>query len=516
MSKSHLQATILVAMLGILSCAGRQPPDDTTELVGSGEPRVATDDTSFDRRTLWYRIALADEALDVRVRLISPPDVTKFFLPGQWGGIDFSDRIRIAGAHGPNGPRFLTIDRRRGRIDVESKDSEWVELRYRVDLERSASVPLAPRYSDGVLSAYGPTVLVLPAKQILDRTRDIPVEVNLPRDWSVLSTWPNVYQAPSKRTRGNMVYGFIATDSQVLRDAFLVAGRELEIVHRGSSQSVSVGFDPTFTGDRSAIADLVHEVVRRFRASYGDLGPTRVYIDARRGEANESTGGLGRSGGFVLELPSNAMLTPATVLIAAHEALHLWNGHHLVPESSDEATLRWFKEGVTHYLAIKAACETQQFGMQDALAELARVADNYERNPVTSGERAQKVDELRFPYDFGVLFALSADTFLMARNRGSLGDWLPALEESIQNRERNSYDEATLLESFSTLIDGDPRLAELWRDHVRQQKPFAVNEVFSRIGLHFLKADRSRDAKLIALDRPSPQYEALLETCKAE
>jgi len=357
--------------------AGCETPDrhvdDSHELVGTVEPASQSEAGGFDRRTLWYRVALADESLDVRVRLFSPPAVTRFFLPGPWGGTDFANRIRIAGAHGPKGPRFLTIDRRNGRIELEGNDAAWVELRYRVDLESDSSIPLAPRYSDGVLTAFGPAILVLPAKQILDRTREIPIEVNLPSDWSLLSTWRRVHRAASRAVRGNTVWGFMAEDSNVLRDAFLVAGKELDVLHRGKDQNVSVGFEPTFVGDRDAITDLVFQVVERFRADYGDLGPTRVYIDAREGADNETTGGLGRSGGFVLELPHDAALDAATVLIATHEALHLWNGHHLVPAASEEEKLRWFKEGVTHYMAIRSACESGHFGMKDALAELAQI-----------------------------------------------------------------------------------------------------------------------------------------------
>ena len=126
-----------------------------------------------------------------------------------------------------------------------------------------------------------------------------------------------------------------------------------------------------------------------------------------------------------------------TSLLIAHEALHIWNGHRLIPNDSAEESTRWFKEGVTHYLALKSLGADESF----VLEELARSASNYERNPLSRGASGQAVDEARFPYDFGVLVALTFDALLTdgAQDAG-LECWLKPLVD-----EHHRYDEHTLL-----------------------------------------------------------------------
>lgn len=514
-----LSVCIMVLLLAgsghLIACAAAPGTDSPGELVGSiGTPdRSNQDRGQYDRRTLWYKITLGDASLDIHVRLYSPHDVTRFFLPSTWGGTDFSDRIRVAGARGPDGPRFMTIDRKNGHLEVEGADSEWIELHYRVDLTTSKEVPLVPRYTDGVLSTYGPAFLVLPAQQILDRTREIPVEVVLPSSWSVFSTWPQAHRQQSQEQPGHDVHGFVVPDSDILRDAFLVAGR-FEI--RELPDDVAVAFDPSFEGDIDAILEATHSTIVRLRRQYGNLGSTHVWVDARPTTA-ESAGGLGRSGGFVLELARNARLDASTALLISHEALHMWNGHHLVPDSSFESELRWFKEGVTHYLAIKDACHSPVFDMKSVLGELSRVSFNYLRNPVVHRtDVPARLDRLRFPYDFGVLFALTVDTYLMARNLGSIEDWIPTLETVLADLDQASYTPDALMASYRRLVNDDQRLVELWREHVRRESPIDIREAFDRIGLHYLPDHRGRSARLLALDQPSPQYQFMFESCLLE
>lgn len=503
MIRSRTARWFLVLLFAVGCARGDRPDSEQEGLVG--QPREPT----LSRGNLWYRIALKEDSLDLTVRLVDPPTRARFFLPGNWAGRDDYDAaIRIVGARTPAGPVDFAMTRATGEIEVPTQNAEWVDLHYRVDLQPRSD--FHAQLDRGVLVAFAPTVLVMPAREILQRTRDVPIEVVVPKRWTVVSTWPLADTAPSKAIADARVHGFVARDVEELRDAFVVAGPTLRTSRRGTGGSlVEVAFGPAFEGDVGEFGDLIEAVVNGFRDTYGDTGPVHVYVRTRK--ATEQTmDGLGRRSGFLLDVAPDAGLSPRTRLLIAHEALHVWNGHRLIPENDAENRTRWFKEGVTHYLAMKWLARHGIVDVDFVVQELTTIASNYARNPVMRGERGRPLDRARFPYDFGVLVALALDAVLWDASAGDIGleQWLVAL---LADGDERRYEESDLLAGLQS-VAGDRAnggVRSVWRRFVRGRQPIDLRVLFETVGLHWLAPRRDRPAKLMELERPHSLYRNL-------
>ncbi len=492
----------ILALLAV-SCANPERSQEDA-LVGQ-QDATATAARSANSGALWYRLEVNDSHLEVQVRLFQPPAATRFFLPISWGGRnDFASRISIAGARGPDGARFMTIDRVDGRVEVDSEGLPWVELHYRVDL-RAPSSPLHVSYEDGILSAYGPAFLVLPAQQVLDRSRDIHVELHTPLAWRVVSTWPQTEDAVSRSTPDRRVRMFVASDGQGLRDAFLASGEALQT--KQISSTIEMGFGPDLRGSHGELAGSIREAVESYRNTFGDLGHVEVFVRTMADAEKGGIGGLGRRGGFVLELPKVPAADSATKLLIWHEALHLWNGHRVVPRPDDETRTRWFKEGITHYLALVNACKAGAIDERFVFEELARVADAYERNPARTEGRGSESDLARLPYDLGVLLGLAFD-MAAPNHEGYVSLWLKRLLTT--KNVGDFYDERDLMNALDSVANSST-VRTIWTQNVTQRRTVNSRQVLEAAGLHFLRGSDATP-RVVAIDGKTT-YKSIFGEC---
>lgn len=494
---------LFILALFVVSCAN---PERAQEDALVGQPKSDVQRSpSYNSGALWYRIEVNDTHLEVHVRLYHPPDATRFFLPTSWGGRnDFAQRISIAGARGPDGVRFMTIDRNEGRVEVESEGLPWVELHYRVDL-RAPTSPLHVSLQDGILSAYGPAFLVLPAQQILDRSRDIHVEFHTPADWQAISTWPESEDKIAASNPNQRVRTFVATDGQGLRDAFLASGATLETLQ--ISPTIGMGFGPDLLGNHKELADSIRRAVKSYRGIYGDLGHVEVLVRTSAEADKGSIGGLGRRGGFVLELPKTPATDSATELLIWHEALHLWNGHRVVPRPDEENRTRWFKEGITHYLALVNACRSRAIDERFVFEELARIADAYERNPARQEGQGNDSDLARLPYDLGVLLGLAFDVAAPSQ-QGNVSLWLERLLET--SKVGDFYNERDLMDALNA-VTKSPAIRGIWAQNVAQRHVVNSRQVLESAGLHFLRGSDATP-RVVAIDGETT-YKSIFGEC---
>jgi hypothetical protein len=469
----------------VSACGNRVVTKQPADLVGSPLPRQATSKSKTDRSAsaLWYRIELSESQITVGIRLYSPPERTKFFLPKRWSEYA-SDPISITikTAYGPTGQLHVDLDRAQGVAEVDTKNQEWVDLVYSIPVPQKSDLrTLDLANIKGAIVAYGPTFLVLPSRETLAESSAIPVEVHAPIDWVVESTWKKVHVAPSRVDAARQVQGFLAAGAQELRDSFVVAGQPQRLAtKRAADSKVTSLFVGSSFGDRDQ--RIVHETIiatiTEYRDHFGDLGPATVLIGEHLGE-NPDYVGMGRLGGFVLSIPTeDSVDSSKAALLIAHEALHLWNGHYLVPATSEAHELDWFKEGITHYLAIKTALALGNLTVDEAVEELRQVRHSYEDNPIVSGVGTPTAsDKLRFPYDLGVRIGLAFDSHLVSRSGRirSIHDWLRLLLRGPKVGKKISLTSRSLQNALRTLTtDAD----DLWQRHIVRRKDFPNEEAF--------------------------------------
>jgi hypothetical protein len=522
----------LVCLLAVCLLPGcksqkTKPDDSADELVGSPvRPGSAeaeqsdkasdaeTDDSPVRRGALWYRLALDDEQLEVRVRLLKPARRTSFFMPdSQTGGSAIERAFTIGGARGPDGTLPVEQFPDQGRIDVETEGLEWVELDYRVDLtafpERNNRA--RPEYTDGNALVYAPDVLAVPSKQVVSSIREIPIEIHAPKDWRLFATWPARETKASLRNEGRRVDGFVAEDVRSLRDAFFVAGRDLEAVRRstdGDDQPVTIAYGPGLQYDRQSVADLVARTVGIYREQFGSVGPVLAYFRSGSGDDDSGVRGTAKRRGLVVGVDRQEADPAETALLVAHEAFHLWNGHELVPSPTHEKETRWFKEGATHYMALKTLYRAGILDHDGIRRELARSAFFYRRNPATRGERASALDLHRLPYDRGLLLALTFDAALARCTdaRASIADWIGEL---LAGDER-FYDPNMLRRSFDRVAGRHCSSgSRVWRRFVEHEARLEPSRIFSDVGLHLIEARTLEDTRVLPVDGRNQLYQTL-------
>lgn len=513
---------------------------------------------------LWYQIALSGDELRVHVRLLDPPERTAFFMPGEWAGHnDYAQAIEIRGAQTPDGPTTYTIDRGAQRVDIPSRGQPWVQLDYAVRLTRtrSAHSRFHPNFIDQLLFAYGPAFLMLPSDQIMRAQRDIPIEVRAPQSWKLLSTWTPMQRQASSAAAGMTVHGFLAETPAALRDAFLTAGPQLALksptrhayTTPGTVQNapeapaappslITLGFDPALAIDQDHFSQQVAHILTSFRHQFGDLGPVHALVRRPFGDA-QTHRGVGRRGGFVVEISPDALPTldptsPAladtqTLILLAHEAFHLWNGHYLTAQAAWEPQTRWFKEGVTHYVALKTLARLGLLTRDALFAELLRSAEYYARNPARSPHtraRAGDLDHARLPYDRGVLLALAIDTFLSEHPHKDLpmqsrtespteprtespGEpgieiWIERLLTQLAAHQQG-YAPAHLRAAFLDVSADAPAAATFWDRLVDEQTALDPTEIFAFAGLHWLQESPTSAGRLLPIKSSQPALKRL-------
>lgn len=504
------------AILGCTSTPTMTPGPD--EFVGrpADAPRTSEGPPSRPGE-MWYHIEPQNRELTVNIRLLDPPATTTFFLPGPWANHDgFDELITIDEAHGPNTQTALpmTIDRGAGRIDIETDDRDWVELSYRVGLPAGADAdnPFVPWSKSDQFFAYAPTILVLPSAGIATELRDIPIEVHTPDGWTVSSTWSR--ERVEDIGANQQVVGFVAEDIRSLRDAYIGAGRHWNgLTAADSDRVVRLTCTTDFAFEDEQLLDAVSRItdyyVEEF-STYEEISAIAVAADD-----DASLGGTGRRGGFVLEIPQDHPLDDALLTLTAHEAFHMWNGHQLVPASDSRDETRWFKEGLTHYVAVKTLARHDLIDASAVRDEFARAGQYYLDNPVITGGRIRPIDRSRLPYDRGLLVALALDVALYEYTDGRLTieDWIATLLAEPYARDARSYDPGLLRESFRAFTrQYGLGPARRYDELVSHKQTIDVRTLYRKIGLHFIETEDDGPARLLPIEGQTALFDALFHS----
>lgn len=489
---------------GLQSCTSSTPPQPGDD-VFVGRPASSPQSNAPARQTgaLWYRIEPQEDSIHLQIRLLNPPGTTTFFLPGDWAGhTDFDVQIVLGSVVGPEGPLPVTLDRRAGRIDILTGGEDWVELSYRVQVKNAAntSSSLHPWSNDDAFFAYAPTALILPSAGLAEQLVDIPVELHLPSQWTPATTWPLKYlrEEPSRT-----VAGYLVDDVRSLRDAFFGAGQDWRSLRREKFQGdVEIVFAGTSALDEEALTEAAGKIFDYYQEHLGIYDRLTGVVLPRPLSAGSSLRGMGRRGGFILEVPEDRTLDEDVLTLLAHEAFHCWNGHVIVPDPEQESQVEWFKEGLTHYVALKTLRRLELISDRVLRRELARSGQYYLQNPIIAGGPTRPVDYLRLPYDLGLLRGLALDTALFHHSGGNLEieDWFSLLLSPEFKKESRRMTPELLRRSFLHLSAGlSQSVGNTYSRLITSETALDVDAIFSGLGLHFLGSDGYDPARVLPL-----------------
>lgn len=517
---SRLAALVSMVVLAVTACSST--PTSTVgddEFVGHPNDAPGTTDAPPPRPgAMWYRIEPGGTDLRIDLRLLDPPETATFFLPGPWAGHgDFGDLITIEQARGPeaDGPLPMAVDREEGRIDIETGGGDWLEISYRVELPEGPDpeARFVPWRDDRGFFAYAPTLLILPSSTVAEQLADIPVELHTPPDWTVSTTWPTVRDERVEDDR--RVTGFVADDVRSLRDAFVAAGHDWNRLEtRLPDGTLDLTLTDSFAFDDHRLLEVTAETTAAFLGQFGVYDEISA-IALPTGAEDEDLGGTGRHGGFVVEIPEDRPLDDQLVILLAHEAMHMWNGHQLVPDPDTADQTKWFKEGLTHYIALKTLSRLELISEDSVRRELARAGQYYRHNPAVAGGRIRAIDRTRLPYDRGLLIGLALDLELHEASNGALSveDWLAALLAPPFEGEAHRYDPQLLRRSFESLTpEAEDAPIRRYDRLVTREHHIDVTALFGRLGLHYLEAEADEAARLLPIDDATAPYERLFRS----
>lgn len=512
-----LASALAITAIAISACSS--PPVPTVgddELVGRPGPAPETSEAPPQRRgALWYHIEAKEQGIAIQLRLLQPPPRATFFLPGSWAGNHYDDLFTLHQAHGPDSIRSMTVDRSEGRIDVDAAGAEWIELSYQIQTRARPDEKhrFFPWGSADAFFAYVPTILLLPSAGVARQLRDIPVEVHAPADWTVAATWQQPQHLDSDTTGEQKVVGFVADDIRSLRDAFVAGARDWEQLNRSlPGGDLALYVTEEFSFDSRELADATETITGEYLARFDGYDHISALLFSLPDDAPDSLRGTGRHGGFVLEVPADQQLDDELLLLLAHEALHMWNGHQLVPATDYRDQGRWFKEGVTHYIALKTLARLDLIDERTVRRELAMAGRLYRQNPIVAGGPIRDMDRTRFPYDYGLLIALALDLSLLRHTGGALSieDWLITLLASPFAQAGRAYDDAVLRDGFEYMLrDFDPEPLRRYDELVTSSTELDVSALFRDLGLHFLTGHHDKRSRLLPLDDDRRDFDIL-------
>ena len=498
---------LTIFCLSLTACGSSSPVvDEPDEMVGRpAGATTADEELPLQYGALWYHMEPREETLAIRMRLLNPPERTTFFFPGPWAGHgDFDHQIILGHASGPDGPLPMAVDRGAGRIDVESGSIQWIELSYRIRTRenRSESHRFHPWKNQRAFFAYAPTILILPSAGLAEQLRDIPVELHIPAGWKVAGTWP--LKTLLDREDDFEIAGFVVHDVRGLRDAFIGAGGDWtqtrQVLEHGELNITLAG---EFQFDQAPFLEAAATIVDHYLQRFGIYDEITGVLLPTEDQSTDVLRGMGRLGGFILELPVEQQLDDNLLLLLAHEAFHSWNGHQLVPDPESDGSTRWFKEGVTHYIALKTLGRLGIVDRRTIRKELATAAQFYQRNPIISGRPVQPVDRARLPYDRGFLIALALDLTLLNYSNGALAieDWIVTLLSDPFVEESRAYDHGLLRSGFRHLTaDLGPGPIRRYESLIHSDEIFDIPEIFRELGLHYLDSKDGRPARALPID----------------
>jgi len=448
------------------------------------------------RGTLWYRIAFETDHLAIRLRLLAPPESSTLFFPTaerQSGQHNPLHEIELETVSSPDGPLDHTFSERAGKLSVQSDDVEWLEVAY--------TLP-RPEPVNDVRWIDPATSLLVPSRNISAPIHDIPVELHIPRAWRSASTWTLHKNETSTSNPKRRVIGYLADDLSAVRDAFLTAGPDLRRFQSGRDASaVTTAVDSSLATDPArTLHNRVTKLTDIFRQTFGRIGPLTAFL--RTGVPFDGNHvGSGRRGGFVLEVPPSEPTGPRATTLLAHETLHTWIGHHLIPEN--DQNLDWFIEGMTDYLAITLAVRHGMLSVDQGRRQLAESLGSYHaRATASDSTTSTTATRDRAPYDRGVVMGLAVDTTLAdARESTDNGEtaWTAVVQRLLNNLDIADGQKLTRSDVKSALMHiadtrGDRDAVEsLWSALKRNDWSLPVSRIATRAGMT-LDGDPNPDA----------------------
>lgn len=250
---------------------------------------------------------------------------------------DFLENIQVRDMAGK--PVALK-DKGEAEYELEEGDRR-LALTYEVRLDHAkyhwpGGVEEVLYHTDEGIMAVGNSLFLVPGVAMPGKTE---VSFTLPPGWKAQTPWlagskPGNFVAETRRELVSNAM-FLGTAHS---ERFMAGGVELTLV-----------MGKRYWPQKALFIDLMRRQLAAYQTLFGGPPRTNRYLVVINDGAVSDGGAF--AGSFSQIITGDADISSRVIWgrIVAHELLHFWNGHTLVPaEPQDE----WFKEGVTDYLTL--------------------------------------------------------------------------------------------------------------------------------------------------------------------
>lgn len=222
-------------------------------------------------------------------------------------------------------------------ILAETKPGQRVSVSYDLETSHKAynwyhvgGVDEAAFTNDDGLFFTGYTLFIVPGVEM----KDIAVSFELPVGWKVSAPW---------ETRKNR--SFFVESGRLLVNNCIMIGAHNESLISVSGMEMRLAMSKKLSYGQPLVVRTMQRLIPAYREMFGG-SPAPVYLVAMSEERMTDGSAFRRSFSQIFKdsIEKKGMTTWAYIL--AHEIMHLWNGHSIVPEEQEE----WFKEGFTDYM----------------------------------------------------------------------------------------------------------------------------------------------------------------------
>jgi predicted metalloprotease with PDZ domain len=185
------------------------------------------------------------------------------------------------------------------------------------------------------------------------------IKFELPADWRVATPWE-----PIARDR------YRARDREALLSNTLVFGRAFIQTFDAQNFHVTVALLGNLAPSATLVSSTFTALVPDFTDMFGDKSPGRYMVALIPGPED------GESYTDSFAVATSEAPTELNKIVwanhLAHELLHYWMGGKISSAESDTASLEWFTEGFTEYLANRALADENIYSEEQFLDRMGR------------------------------------------------------------------------------------------------------------------------------------------------
>jgi predicted metalloprotease with PDZ domain len=210
--------------------------------------------------------------------------------------------------------------------------------------------------SDGLFFT-GYTLFILPDVNM----QNIEVNFNLPQAWKASTPWQKKNETQ-----------FIVENGRFLLNNCLMIGKHEERIIRAGDMEMRLAVESKLAYSIPLLERTMQKIIEFYQQLFGG-SPAPVYLVALNEERMTDGSAFRRSFSQIFKDTIEEKGLPAWGHILAHEILHLWNGHAIIPGTQEE----WFKEGFTDYITVLALRQTNLVNDEITYRKLEHIARRY-------------------------------------------------------------------------------------------------------------------------------------------